>query len=192
MVIMNERDQLLLLNQPLRRLLGVEPHEIESIDALASRFGDPQEFIAMTHHVRRELQPWTGEMSIMVNGAQIDLAVRADAVPSAEGGTLGTIIMLTDLRERRETEAARRRLSQALQAGGIESAADFSSVGGFGEMMAAVLANAHMTVLSLSSRDPDTLHPSAIKSIEALTVRASEVARQMMSFSSQPPRRGPR
>lgn len=190
MVIFNERDKVLLLNKPLRRLLGAENGAVDSLEKLAAYFCEPENLIEVVRRVRRDPMPWTGELDIFSEGKPVAMAVRADAVPSTEGGILGTILMLTDLSQRREAEAARRRLTQSLQAGpASEPLANMAGIVEFDEMMSAVLTNARTAVLSVNSMDTHLIQPGTVKSLESLTRRAADVARQMMLFASKPPRK---
>jgi PAS domain S-box-containing protein len=189
MVILNERDQVLLLNLPLRRLLGLGATEVTSLEGLASHFAHPAALLDTVRRLRRELQPWMGELTVHANGEAMSLAVRADAVPSTDGGVLGTILIFTDLSARRAAEAARARLSEALEVGPSgDRLGGLSGVVEFDDMMAAVLANARTAVLSVSGTVAEAIQPGTLKSIESLTRRASEVAQQMVRFASQPPR----
>jgi PAS domain S-box-containing protein len=189
MVILNERDQVLLLNLPLRRLLGLGAAEVTSLEGLASHFAQPAALLDTVRRLRRELQPWMGELTVHANGQQVALAVRADAVPGTDGGVLGTILMFTDLSARRAAEAARARLSEALEIGPTGNRmGGLSGVVEFDDMMAAVLANARTAVLSVSGTVAEAIQPGTLTSIESLTRRASEVAHQMLRFASQLPR----
>lgn len=189
MVILNERDQVLLLNLPLRRMLGLGATEVTSLEALSSHFAHPNAFLDTVRRLRREMQPWMGELTLMVNGAPISVAVRADAVPSTDGGVLGTILIFTDLSARRAAEDARARLSEALETGPAENRlGGLSGVVEFDDMMSAVLANARTAVMSVSGTAAEAIQPGTLKSIESLTRRAAEVAQQMVRFASQHPR----
>jgi hypothetical protein len=189
MVILNERDQVLLLNVPLRRLLGLGASEVTSLEGLSGHFAHPIALLDMVRQLRRELQPWMSERTLMVNGAPCALAVRAEAVPSTDGGVLGTILMFTDLSARRAAEDARARLADALESGAAGNRlGGLSGVVDFDDMMAAVLANARTAVVSVSGAAAEAIQPGTLKSIESLTRRATEVAQQMMRFASQPPR----
>ena len=189
MVILNERDQILLLNLPLRRLLGLGASEVTSLEGLSTHFAHPIALLDTVRQLRRELQPWMGELSLMVNGEPCAVAVRADAVPSTDGGVLGTILMFTDLSARRAAEDARARLAEALENGASGTPlGGLSGVVEFDDMMAAVLANARTAVMSVSGTAAEAIQPGTLKSIESLTRRAAEVAQHMVRFASQPPR----
>jgi PAS domain S-box-containing protein len=190
MVILDERDQVLILNQPLRRLLGVDHHAVDGLEALARHFLNPGALIDAVRRVRRVPHPWIGDLSLRAEGEVLSLAVRVDAVPSADGGILGTIIIFTDLTARLAAEAARTRLSHVLRG---EDAGDqltqLSGVAELDEMMEGVLANARAAVMSLSGPVAEAIQPATLRSIEALTRRAAEVARQMVLFASQRPQK---
>ena len=190
MVILDERDQVLILNQPLRRLLGVEPHAVDGLEALARHFLDPATLIDAVRRVRRVPTPWIGDLSLRANGTVLTLAVRADAVPSTDGGILGTILIFTDLTARLAAEEARTRLTHVLRGDAAgDKLAQHSGVAELDEMMEGVLANARAAVMSLSGPVAEAIQPATLRSIEALTRRAAEVARQMVQFASQRPQR---
>lgn len=190
MVILDERDQVLILNQPLRRLLGVEHHAIDGLEALARHFLNPGALIDAVRRVRSIPQPWLGDLALRSNGEVLSLAVRVDAVPSTDGGILGTIIIFTDLTARLAAEAARTRLSHVLQGDEAgDQLTQLSGVAELDEMMEGVLANARAAVMSLSGPVAEAIQPATLRSIEALTRRAAEVARQMVLFASQRPQK---
>jgi len=187
MVILDARDRVLLVNNAFRRLVGADA-PVGSLEDLAAQFSDSPRLLEVVERVRRDQLPWAGELAVLSRGQPVPMAVRADAVPAVEGGLLGTLLLLTDLRERREAEAVRRRLSRTIAAGGAEEGSSPGESAEFGQVMDAVLTNARLAVTSISGAGEEAHHPVALRSIESLTRRAAELARQMLSFASRSPR----
>ena len=161
--LLYERDQVLMLNLPLRRLLDLGSAEVTSLDLLASYCGDPGAMIEVVRRLRRELQPWMGEVTLRAGDHASSLAVRADAVPSPDGDTLGTILLFTDLSARRAAEQARARLSNALDGGAADSPQGSpSGVAEFDDVMAAVLANARTAMLRVSGTAAEAIQPETL------------------------------
>ena len=154
--------------------------------------GRPHEILRISERTPHDPleQPWVGEMELRSNGGgRIPVALRADPVPAQDGGNLGYILMITDLTSRRELEAARLRLSRAMgEAEGSE--AQERAQGELNQVIDAIMRNARMAVMHIHANETDTPHSLAIRDVEALTRRASDLTRQMVAFASR--RRQPR
>jgi PAS domain S-box-containing protein len=185
MVILDARDRVLVVNHAFRRLVAAEPNGTVSLEDLASHFADPARLRSVLELVRREQRPWAGELIVQAGGQAVPMAVRAEGVPGGEGGSLGTVVILTDLRERKEAEALRRQLAQDASAP-LKPTKATDGEAALKEMMETVLANARLAVLTISGTD-QALQPAALTSIQSLTSRAAELAQQMMAFASRGP-----
>ena len=180
MVILDDRGAVLLVNHAFRSLIGPEAGPLDTAASVARQFTEPERVEELFHMVRREQRPWQGEIAILARGQPVPMAARMDAVSGQEGGLLGAVIMLTDLRERREAERMRRSLSRTLdEAGGADDGAD-----DFVEMLQAILANARLAAMSISGSESEGAQPLALRSVEALTRRAAELTRQMVAVAA--------
>jgi hypothetical protein len=186
MVILDARDRVLVVNHAFRRLVAAEPNGTVSLEDLAAHFADPARLRSVVELVRREQRPWAGELIVHAGGQPVPMAVRAEGVPGGDGGPLGTVVLLTDLRERKEAEALRRRLAQDVSAPPKQTT-PLDGQAALKEVMETVLANARLAVLTISGTDAQALQPEALTSIQSLTSRAAELAHQMMAFASREP-----
>jgi two-component system, chemotaxis family, sensor kinase Cph1 len=178
MVVLDDRDHVLLVNQAFRRLIGSDAPPPDSVTALAGQFTDPERLLELMRKVRWEQRPWMGEMTILARGQPVPMGVRLDTAPAPEGGLLGTVMMLTDLRERQEAETVRRSLSRALEGQEGKPRTEFD------RMLEAVLANARLAMMSITGSEEETSQPVALRNIESLTRRAAELTRQMVMFAA--------
>ncbi len=180
MVILDDRGSVLLANQAFRSLIGPEAGPLDTVAAVSTQFADPERVVELLRKVRREQRPWMGEMAILSRGQPVPMAVRMDAVPAQEGGLLGTVLMLTDLRERREAEQVRRNLSRTLEE---EGGSDGAEPDEFMGVLEAILANARLAATSISGSEAEGAQPHALRSVESLTRRAAELTRQMVTVA---------
>jgi PAS domain-containing protein len=178
MVVLDDRDHVLLVNQAFRRLIGTDTPP-DSVTALAAQFTDPDRLLELLRKVRWEQRPWMGELTVMARGHPVPMGVRLDTAPAPEGGLLGTVVLLTDLSERREAETIRRNLSRTLE-GQVEG----NPRSEFDKMLEAVLANARLAMLSITDSEEEGSRPVALRNVESLTRRAAELTRQMVMFAA--------
>lgn len=115
-IIADADGRMLLVNPALSRLVAGPHKAVEKLEDLASCFEDPVRAAELFRQLRRDRRPWRGEMRLVCRGeaSGIPVAIRADPIPTANGGLFGVIVMITDLTSRQAAESARLRLQQAI------------------------------------------------------------------------------
>ncbi len=169
------------------------PHvHLADLDDLPRFFQDPTAARAMVSAVMQERRAWRGELPLAAGiGAPVPLALRADVIPRIDGfGALGFIVLVTNLSERREADAARERVhraileaqrplaQQAIARGAQDKSADFVD---------AVLESASLAVMEVAE-DPDMAEVvPTLDGIEHSATRAADLALAMLAYAQDDP-----
>jgi light-regulated signal transduction histidine kinase (bacteriophytochrome) len=107
--------QVVFSNQAFLSLAGPASGECASLDAVASLFSEADAVRDLLVRLRHAHQPLRAELSLL-RGMETDqpVGLRAEAVPGVGGAPIGFILVLSDLRDVRRAEAARRQLDASL------------------------------------------------------------------------------
>ena len=188
MVIADGTGAVLLVNRAFASLVRRPLPDFDSIDDLAVLFTDPVRARGVLRTLQRERQPWRGELELPgVGGASIPVAVRADAVPAANGDVLGYVLIVTDLTARHQAERTRGRLERALLDAaplGPLSGAAASLARDFDALMAAVLANGSAAVMQMTDAGADGSVTPLLAELETATRRAAELTVQILNSAA--------
>jgi two-component system, chemotaxis family, sensor kinase Cph1 len=166
------------------------PHvHVSDLDDLPPLFRDPAAAREMVRAVLDKRQAWRGELPLESGGgAAVPVAVRADVIPRIDGfGALGYIVLLTNLSERHEADAARTRVQRAIvNAQRPLSQLEMPISGGAltHELVEAVIASASLAVMEVAE---DYEGPSVVPTLdglEASTRRAADLAVQMIVYAN--------
>ena len=94
------------------------PHvHLADMDDLPRLFHDQVAARGMVRAVMDEERSWRGELLLDAGGGSVvPLAIRADVIPRLDGlGALGRIVLVTNMTEGREADAARDRVHRAIR-----------------------------------------------------------------------------
>lgn len=176
----------ILVNAAFNELLGTFTAP-SSAEDFAGLFENEPDALAMLRSVRVERRFWSGELLLRA-GSQppIPLAVRAEPVPGEHGHDLGYVIFASDLRARKDAEAAGRRMHDALleaRRRSVDEAGDAETARDFGDMIDAIASTARRSLTEISGEARVPL-PAALASVEALTRRAAALALQLESYTA--------
>ena len=154
MLIADAFGQLLLVNPAFLRTMpqgSAPPHHIDDLPALFLAPDAIRRRLTDLCHARR---PWRGEVMLrMPSGTEaLPLLVRADAVMSQPGVTVGYVILFTDLSARRDAERARRDFQESIAEGQRVIAARLGRLEGEAEsrLRTALLENAQLAALEIA------------------------------------------
>jgi light-regulated signal transduction histidine kinase (bacteriophytochrome) len=174
-------------NEAFSRLFR-RPHvHLADLDDLPPHFRDPTTARAMIRSVLDTQQSWRGELLLDAGGgAALPLAIRADVVPRLDGfGALGHIVLVTNMRERQEADAARDRVQRAIlnaqwpmERSDIEAAETKESRA----LIAAVLASASLSVMEVADEGAGPAVVPILDSLEASAKRASDLALRVIGY----------
>jgi hypothetical protein len=148
-----------------------------TLDELPALFRNEAEIRTRLGRLRETGIPWRGEAVLVArDGGGVPVALRLDVVPEGSRERLGYVVLLTDLREAVQSEAARERLHDTLEQ--VEFPALVDPTGqGLGEEFARVarriLSNASVAALET----PGEASGEALDEVEAATRRAAELTR---------------
>ena len=177
------------VNEAFSRMFH-RPHvHLADLHDLPPLFRDPAAARAMVRTVLEDRQSWRGELPLEAGrGSALPLAVRADVVPRLDGfGPLGTIVVATNMTDRRAADAARDRVHRAIHdAQRPLSQVDLPISGSpdHQELIEAVLASASLAIMEVAEEfDGPSVVPT-LDGLEASTKRAADLALQMIAFAA--------
>ena len=175
-----------LVNAKVVEMLGLSRRELEG-RYLGELFDDENRARLEAQEERRRrgvAEPyelvWTA-----TDGRRIDTVVSPTSLQGADGAFVGSFAVVTDITERKRSEADRRQLearirktqkmeSLGLLAGGI--AHDFNN------LLVGILGNAGLALMEMPEESP-VRH--LVRQIETAAVRASELTHEMLAYSGR-------
>lgn len=187
-LIADGKGRIRFTNEAFSRLFR-RPHvHLADLDDLPPLFRDAVAARTMIHAVLEERRSWRGELPLDAGeGAAVPLAVRADVIPRLDGfGALGHIVLVTNLSERHEADAARSRVQRAILDAQrplqrINKRIDESAPAR--ELVAAVLASANLAVMEVADGGNSAVVPT-LDTLEASARRASDLALSMINYAA--------
>ena len=187
-LIADGKGRIRFANEAFSRLFR-RPHvHIADLDDLPPLFRDPVAARAMVRQVLEERQGWRGELPLDAGGGlSVPLAVRADVIPRLDGfGALGHIVLITNMSERHEADAARNRVQRAIldaQRPLMDRELPVGATAQRQELVEAVLASASLAVMEVAEDAEGPAVVPTLDGLEASTKRAANLALQMISYA---------
>jgi len=127
--------------------------------------------------------PWRGEWVVLNRGAEqaagTPVSVRAEAVPTRNGELLGCILVLDDLRARRQTALARQRLEASLLLAGGPGPGQRGD-----EVLGAILSNASLAAMDIADAVGGPSVAPLLQELEASAQRATALYERYRNFAS--------
>jgi light-regulated signal transduction histidine kinase (bacteriophytochrome) len=177
-------------NEAFSRLFR-RPHvHIADLDDLPPLFRDPAAARVMVRTVLEKRHGWRGELDLAAGGnTAVPVAVRADVIPRLDGfGALGYIVLITNMSERHEADAARGRVQRAIvdaQRPLMQRELPIERVGEPSDLVDAVLASASLAVMEVAEDAEGPAVVPTLDGLEASTKRAAIIARQMLNYARE-------
>ncbi len=195
MILADGDGEILVVNEAFHHLIERPIGHLKRLDDMLLLAADAGRMRDALHCVSDGRQ-WRGELRLSRGrGQDVPVAVRADPVPGLRGGTLGYIIIFTDLRQQREAHAIRARLERTIaeSTSSRAGAAPSPALGGvaavmhhdFDELLAAVLANATAAITQLGESPAEPATGDLLRELEAATRRAADLTSQILSTVSK-------
>jgi light-regulated signal transduction histidine kinase (bacteriophytochrome)/heme oxygenase len=114
-IVADAHGQILEANDVLLTLLAERRKTLRHLDDLADFFADSEVFATRLRALRHNCQSWRGEVVVKAgDAAGLAFHVRADLVATPHDRALGFVLFFSDLTERRDVEAARRRFQEGV------------------------------------------------------------------------------
>ena len=184
-VLVADADGRILESNPaFEELVGAKKGALRTLDDLPDYFANSVEVAIRLDALRSDRRPWRGEAQL--KGKKSDgklLHVRADAVIAGPDRTLGFVLLLTDLADRKVADAARRRFQDSIlmshrpHSSPMASLADLKAQ----KLISNVIENAQLAALEITDGADTTNMPALLESIRLSVARAAEVL-EYLSF----------
>jgi light-regulated signal transduction histidine kinase (bacteriophytochrome) len=183
-VIADAVGHVLFTNEAFSQLFR-RPHiHLEHLDELAALFTDPVLVRTVLSGLRRERQPWRGELTLAVSYLEtLPVGVRADVVPGQGGAALGFILIFTDLTGTKRVEAARRQLEDSISRADRRAGAPARPAQETDEVIGAILANASVAAMEITDASSGPSVAELLAELEASTRRAAALYGQMRDYA---------
>ncbi len=162
-------------------LHALAAHRVEPGSAVSGLFTQPAQVRQALEKLRASPQPWRHELELAGPPA-LPVAVRAEVVTGRDGLRLGSIVVLSDLRESRRADQARAHLEDSLR-----QAAQADGMGGrhdADEVTTAILTNASLAAMDITEARGGPPVTPLLQEVEASTRRAAALYAQIRSFSN--------
>ncbi len=166
------------------------PHvHLADLEDLPPLFRDPAAVREMLRSVLEDQQSWRGELPLDAGGGtEVPLAVRADVISRLDGaGALGYIVLVTNMTERHEADAARDRVHRAIldaQRPLRQAEVPLGDSADFQGLIRAVLANASLAVMEVGDESEGPAVLPTLDGLEASTKRAAALTLQMIAYAA--------
>jgi light-regulated signal transduction histidine kinase (bacteriophytochrome) len=184
-VIADAMGHVLFTNEAFSRLFR-RPHiHLEALDEIATLFTDPVLVRTVLSGLRRNRQPWRGELTLAVSYLEtLPVGVRADVVPGPGGAALGFILIFTDLTGSKRVEAARRQLEDSISRADQRTPAGARAAPETDAVIGAILANASVAAMEITDASSGPSVADLLAELEASTRRAAELYSRMRAYTS--------
>lgn len=192
-VIADELGLVQLTNEAFNQLLpeALRARPARTLDELLPAFVDAAEVSARMREVIGGRRSWRGEVRLRdaeLAGGERPMLVRADPVFSAPDRVLGFVFLFTDLVERKQAEAARRRFQEGIvqgrrvRPGRLDGEADLL----FRNLLNTVVENAQLAALEITDGVEVSRMPRMLDSVRASVQRTAEVLEHLLRHSVRP------
>ncbi len=188
-VLVADADGRILESNPaFEELVGAKKGALRTLDDLPDYFADSVEVAIRIDALRSDRRPWRGEAQLKLKDKKSDgrlLHIRADAVVAGPDRTLGFVLLLTDLADRKVADAARRRFQDSILMSHRPHSSPMASLTDLKaqKLISNVIENAQLAALEITDGADTTKMPALLESIRISVARAAEVL-EYLSFDA--------
>jgi PAS domain S-box-containing protein len=185
-VIADPDGRILLTNPAFARLAGGA--RAQSVEDLALLFADPAEARERVRGMLRRRLPWRGEAALeLESGGLRPLMVRGDPVLAPPSRVLGYVILFTDIGERKNAEAARRRFQEGLvqRHRVLQLRLDSDAAVTYRNLLAAVMSNAQLAAMEIAESADLARTPELLEAVRASVARTAELLELLLWHASR-------
>ena len=190
-VVANSQGRPLFCNAAFTQLTGANLDRLQALSDVAALFTQPAVLTHALATLHGNHLPWRGEMQLARRGAEaLPVAVRAEQVPGRDGSSLGTMIMLFDLRDSKRAAAARQHLEQSVALAAHvqrQRRARGDPAQPPDEVLGAILSNASVAAMDIAEGPADTSVAPLLEELEASTRRATALYDKIRTFAGDAP-----
>jgi len=159
-----------------------------SLEEILPVFVDQTEANEQLRQLREDRRPWRGEATLQTaDSGTRPFLVRADPVLSSPDRTLGFVILLNDLSERKAAEEARRRFQQGImdQHRMLTVPLDSKSDLIFRDLMASIIGNAQLAALEISDNLEVGRVPDMLDSVQSSVARTTDLIEHLLWYANR-------
>ncbi len=182
-IIADAAGNILKLNAAVAALLPDTVTQPRSVAELLPLFPNSDEIERHLEDLVVNRRAWRGEVVVTgTDGAMTPLLVRADPVFTALDRTVGFVLLLTDLTERKAAEASRRGFQESVikqrpvMSGKLNSRADLL----FRNVLSTIVENAQLAALEIADRVDPARMPQMLEALRASVARTAEVLQYLV------------
>jgi light-regulated signal transduction histidine kinase (bacteriophytochrome) len=188
LIVADAGGSILMSNESFRGLLSTGAPPPTHLSALLDLLSDGGEQRRSLYDLLRQRRPWRGEVAIATDqGEAKPLLLRADPVLSAPDRVLGFVLLFSDLSERKDAEAARKRFQEDISDGnrtignrlGPQANPIFQSV------LASLVENAQLAAMEITEAVPVARLPQMLESVQASVLRAAKLLGHLIWHASR-------
>jgi light-regulated signal transduction histidine kinase (bacteriophytochrome) len=186
-LVADNAGRILKNNGAFLALLPPQSAPLERVEDLLPFFAEPEVLRTVFGELIAQRRAWRGEVDLNgPNGTTIPLLIRADPVFAGPDRTLGFVLLCTDLTDRREAEAARRRFQESVieqrrpMSGPLNAETDLQ----FRNHISTVLENAQLAALEIADRIDLAQMPEMLEAVRSSVERTAEVLRYLLWHAS--------
>jgi PAS domain S-box-containing protein len=194
-VVADELGLVQMTNEAFLRLLppAMQQAPLRALDDLLPAFAEAGEVSLRLREVVGGRRSWRGEVRLAAaeSGEERPMLIRADPVFSAPDRVLGFVLLFTDLTERKQAEAARRRFQEGIvqghpvRPGRLDSATHLL----FRNLLNTVVENAQLAALEITDGVELSRMPRMLDSIRNSVARTAEVLQHLLRHARREPDR---
>lgn len=159
-----------------------------TLDELPALFLDGAGVRRRLEEMQERQRPWRGEVQLMqAGGMNRPLQVRADPVVTAPRRLLGFVLLFTDLSERQNAEAARRRFQEGILEQHRISSVRLDSAGDlvYRKLLSSVIGNAQLAALEITDGVDLARMPDMLEGVRISVGRTNELLKHLIWRSSR-------
>lgn len=185
-VVAGADGRIVMMSQAFDALLPARNDSLERLDDLAPLFAAPMPVLRRLRELVKRGQTWRGEVELLgPEQTRRPVLVRADPVFSAPGRALGFVVVVADMLERKNADAARRRFQEKIvegtriEGGRLESKTDLL----FQNLLSTIVENAQLAALEITDGLDAKRMPELLQSVQSSVDRSADLLRHLLSHA---------
>jgi len=187
-IIADANGRILLTNEAFETLPSAPHPHLQSLSDLPGLFSEPRAVRSLLDDLVEQRRSCRGEFALRGSaGEGRPVAIRGDPVLAAPGRLLGFVLLVTDLTERRDAEAARRRFQERLIGEDPVTASTTTADPAYQQLLRSVLGNAQLAALEITDGVDPARMPRMLESLRTSVDRTAELLEHLASHASRRP-----
>jgi len=187
-IIADANGRILLTNEAFEALPSAPHPHLQCLSDLPRLFSVPRAVGSLLDDLVEQRRSCRGEFALRgSSGEGRPVAIRGDPVLATPGRLLGFVLLVTDLTERRDAEAARRRFQERLIGENPVTASAATADPAYQQLLRSVLGNAQLAALEITDGVDPARMPRMLESLRTSVDRTAELLEHLASHASRRP-----